>query len=190
MSVTQTTDIVSPNDVGSYVFSNDTNLLSASGSHLFYIAGSFDTLTATGGAQMVLANGGNNTIHLSGSGNNTIYMSGGNNVVDAGAGFNAITDAVGTGDRIIIPTAASGFDRITLLAGADAKLDFAAALRSTTWDGKVADLASYISVASNGAGTMISLSATAAGAGTAVASVTSPGGTHWDLSAVLAHVVT
>ena len=189
MSTITTTDTVSPNDVGSYVFTDNTDILSASGSHLFYIAGSFDTLTSAGGAEMVLANGGNNTINLSGTGNNTIYMSGGNNVVNTGSGFSAITDSVGTGDRIIIPSASSGFDAITLLVGADAKLDFTTALQGTNWDGNVSDLASYISVASNAGVATVSLSATAHGAAIAVASVSNPQGTPWDLSTVLAHVV-
>ena len=190
MTAFTTTDIVSPNDFGAYVFTSNTNILSASGAHLFYIAGSFDTLTATGNSEMVLANGGHNTIHISGSGNNTIYLSGGGNVVDAGAGFNAITDAVGSGDSIVIPTAGTGFDQITLLGSADTSLDFSAALKATNWDGNTSDLGSYISVASSGGIATVSLSATANGPTVAVASVGHPGGAAWDLPTVLAHAVT
>jgi Ca2+-binding RTX toxin-like protein len=100
---------------------------------MFYIAGSFDTLTSTGGSEMVLATGGNNTINLSGSGNNTVYLSGGNNVINIGSGYTAITEAASMGDRIILPGAGTGFDAVTLLSGADPKLDFTAALRATTW---------------------------------------------------------
>jgi hypothetical protein len=138
---------------------------------------------------MVLATGGHNKINLFGSGNNTVYLSGGNNVINTGTGYTAITEAGSVGDRIIMPSAGTGFDAVTLLAGAAPTLDFTAALRATNWDGTAAKLSAYISVAASGGGTTIALSATAHGPATAIASITAVGGSAWDLSTVLAHVV-
>jgi hypothetical protein len=190
MTAIRTTDTVSSSDFGVYVFGNNTDIISASGSHLFYIGGSFDTLASTGGSEMVLATGGNNTINLSGSGNNTVYLSGGNNVINTGSGDTAIIEAASVGDRIVMPDAGTGFDAITLLPSSDPKLDFAAALRATNWDGRAASLSGYISAAPSAGVTTISLSATAHGAATAIASVANVAGATWDFSTVLAHVVT
>jgi hypothetical protein len=188
MTTIKTTDAVDPSVFGVYVMNSDTDIISSSGSHLFYIYGSFDTLTAAGGPQLVLANGGHNTISLTSS-NNTICVSGGNNSVDAGGGINSITDAAGQGDTIVMPSAAGGFDNISLLAGAEAKLDFTTALKGTNWDGLASDLGSYISATATAAGTTVSLSATANGAAVAVARINVPGGAAWDPSTILSHVV-
>jgi hypothetical protein len=188
--MTTTNDIVPADQFGAYIFTDDTNITSSSGAHLFYIDGSFDTLTATGANELVLAYDGHTTINLSGAGNNTIFVAGGNNTINAGHGMNSIFDVGGTGDTIVAPGAGGGFEQITLLGGANPLLDFAPALKGTNWDGKAADLGSYISATSAAGVTTVSLSTTAHGAATAVASVSAPGGTAWDPTTILSHVVT
>jgi hypothetical protein len=187
--MTTSTYIVQPNDPAVYMASSGVDIQSAAGSHMFLLAGSFDTLTAVGGTQMVLASAGHNTMNLAGTSNDFVGISGGNNLVTAGSGINTIVDTAGTGDTIVMPGAAGGVDNIILSLGADAKLDFTAALQATNWDGAASDLSSYLHVSSGAGGLSIAMSTTAGGAATAVGSVAVAGGAQWDASTFMAHVI-
>ena len=170
------------------LFASNTNLV-ASGNHFMFVGGSFDTVVATGGMEIIDAPLGNNTI-TTGSGNDYLFLSGGNNVVDARSGNNTIYDMANPGDTIVMPGASHGFDSVIVTPGAEPFLDFKTALAGTNWNNEPATLPSYIHVNSNAGGTSISLSATANGAATEIASLTNSVGPQWDLSTVLAHAVT
>ena len=179
---------IGPDQAMADLFDSNTDLV-ATGNHFMFVGGSFDTIMATGGMEFIDAPLGYNTI-TTGAGDDFIFVGGSNNVVDAGGGNNTIYDMANPGDTIVMPSAGNGFDNVTVTPGADPFLDFRTALAGTDWNGAAATLPSYIHVASDSGGTSISLSATANGGATAIASVSQLVGPQWDLSAVLAHAVT
>ena len=174
-------------------FTGDNLHISATGgNHALYLTGTGNTVVATGGAEMVIATAGHNSIST-GAGDDVITLQGGGNVADAGGGNNTIYAGAGPGDKLVMPGAGHGFDSVYMTQGSDLSLDFRAALAGTDWDGSQATLGRYIHVATGASSTAISISATAGGAETAIASLSNIGVPHapqWDAATVFAHALT
>jgi hypothetical protein len=166
---------------------SNTIISATSGNHLFFIGGSGDTITATGGTESVQAFDGSNSI-TTGTGNDTISFGGTGNTINAGAGTNTLNDS-GSGNTIVMPGAGQGFDNIFgyVLQNGDT-LDFRAALAKTSWTGTASTLANYLHVTESGANAIVSLSTTSGGTATQIADLEGAG--QVSLSGLLAHSLT
>jgi hypothetical protein len=166
---------------------SSTVITATSGNHIFFIGGTGDTLTATGGTETVQAFEGDNTI-TTGAGNDSISFAGSGNTINASGGTNTLQDS-GSDNTIVMPGAGNGFDDIFgyVLQNGD-MLDFRAALAQTAWNGTQATLGNFLHVTMSGASAMISLSDTSGGAGTQIAELQGSGTVS--LSTLLAHSLT
>jgi serralysin len=166
---------------------SNTIISATSGNHMFFIGGSGDTITATGGTETVQAFEGTNSI-TTGAGNDTSSFGGTGNTINAGGGSNTLNDS-GSDNTIVMPGAGQGFDNIFgyVLANGDT-LDFRAALAETSWTGSASTLGNYLHIAESGANALISLSTTSGGGATQIADLEGAG--QMSLSGLLAHSLT
>ncbi|MBN8875833.1 MAG: hypothetical protein J0H67_23600 [Rhodospirillales bacterium] len=133
------------------------------------VAESQISVAATGGDHMLFVSGNNNTIALSG-GNSMISDSGWNN-----------TYVVPQGGQGWI-----GFDSNVLYSGD--VLDLRSALAATDWNGAADMLPAYLGFWGNGSSATLTISATAWGNTSAIATIAGADGT--DLSTLLSHAIT
>jgi hypothetical protein len=166
---------------------SNTMIAATAGSHMIFIGGAGDTITATGGTETVQAFQGGNKI-TTGAGNDTISFAGSLNTVNAGAGANTLNDS-GSNSTIVMPGVGTGFDNVFgyVLQNGDT-LDFRAALAETSWNGSQATLGNFLHVTTSGADAIISLGKTSGGAATQIANLQGAG--QVTLSTLLAHSIT
>ena len=159
-------------------------ITATAGDHTVFIGGTGDTVTLTGGTEKVQAFEGNNSI-TTGPGNDTISYAGSGNTINAGAGNNVLQDS-GTDNTIVMPAAGNGYDDVFgyVLETGDT-LDFRAALAATNCNGSASTVGGYLHVSVSGANAVISISATAGGAATPVATLEGAGDVS--LATLLAH---
>jgi hypothetical protein len=156
---------------------------------MIFIAGTGDTLTATGGTETVQAYQGGNTV-ITGPGNDTIRFAGSGNTIDAGGGNNHLEDS-GSANTIVLPTAGQGYDDIFgwVMQNGDT-FDLRPALAQTGWNGDPSTLGQFVQVSMTGNDAVISIdpAGTSGANGSAVAMLRDPAAT--DLSTLLAHAIT
>jgi endoglucanase len=127
------------------------------------------TLAATGGDHMVFVQGSGNTIALTG-------------------GSETITDT-GSNNSYVIPAAGNGYETFTSdILQSSSMLDLRSVLAATEWSGDAASIGNFVQVASDGQNAIVSVSSSAGGAATAVATI--DGATTATLSTLLAHAIT
>lgn len=157
---------------------------------MIFIAGSGDTLNATGGTETVQAYSGGNTI-ITGAGNDTIRVAGSGNTIDAGGGNNQIADS-GNGNTIVLPGAGQGNDDVfgwTLQNGDT--FDLRSLLAQTGWNGDAAIIGNFVQVGMAGDSGVVSVDPSGAGgAGGSYAVATLHASGAMDLSTLLAHAIT
>ena len=166
---------------------NNTAITATAGDHMLFIGGTGNTVSLSGGTDTVQAFQGGNTVTTAG-GNDTIQIAGSGNVVNAGGG-NVTIDDGGTGNTIVLPGANDGTDDIFgyVLQNGDT-LDLRGALAATTWNGSESTLGNYLSLTTSGDDTVIGLSPTGSGAGSAIATLQGSGPVT--LATLLQHAVT
>jgi hypothetical protein len=146
-------------------------IIASMGDHMFFLTGSNDTLSATGGKETVQQYSGNANTIQTGAGNDMISLTGTGNVADAGAGQNQIYDS-GTANRIVLPAAGNGFDDIfgPVLLNGDT-IDMRAMLQAAHWSGDQSVIGNYLHAtsANDGQDTMISVTPNGGGSSYSVA---------------------
>lgn len=151
---------------------DDNVAVNGTGSYSLDLEGNGDTVNLSGGAEQVSVYGSNNNV-TTGDGNDTISIFSTGNTINAGAGNNSITDS-GSDNTLVLPAAGSGYDDIfgNVLQNGDL-LDFRPMLAGTNWNGDTSTLGQYVQVStsSNGQDAIISVSQSANGSGTAVATL-------------------
>ncbi len=158
-------------------------MINGKGTFALLLGGSADTVSLTGGNEKVTLTGGNNTV-TTGSGKDTYIISSKGNVINAGSGTNTMTDNSAGGNTFVMPAIGKGNDILAGSISADT-VDFKAALAATTWDGKSADVGSYLSVVTSGKNAIVDLSKTAGGSHSAIATIV--GGAGQTLTTLLTH---
>lgn len=166
---------------------SNTIISASAGNHMFFIGGTGDTVTATGGTETLQAFEGSNKI-TTGAGNDTISFGGTGNTINAGGGTNTLNDS-GSANTIVMPGAGQGFDNIFgyVLQNSDL-LDFCAALAATSWNGSQSVPGSFLQVTTSGANAIISLGTSSGGAATQIADLEGAG--QVTLATLLAHSIT
>ena len=122
------------------------------------------------------------------AGSHKLFISGTGDIANLSGGTNTITDT-GGGNTYILPIAGKGIDKFTsnILTSKD-MLDLHSALAATNWSRSSDTLASYLTVADSAKGAIISVSATAGGTRSVIATIA--GATTATLSDLLAHSFT
>ena len=161
---------IAESDASPVVLDSNLTISANAGDHMLFIGGTQDVATLTGGTEQVQAYQGYNRI-VTGQGDDTISIAGTGSTVDAGSGTNTVYDS-GGGNVIAMPTAEAGFDDIFGYVVQDGDtFDFASALQATTWDGTADSVDQFVQIATSGNDAVISISATANGASTPVATL-------------------
>jgi hypothetical protein len=113
------------------------------------ISQGYATITSTQGDHMIFLYGSNDTVAMSG-GDETILEFGKHNTFE-------------------LPSAGMGYDEISgsMLTNGD-QFDFRQALAASQWDGQSSDLAQYLNVSHSNGNTVVSISDTGSGSGSAV----------------------
>ncbi|HEY1931240.1 MAG TPA: type I secretion C-terminal target domain-containing protein [Acetobacteraceae bacterium] len=169
---------------------SNANIHATSGSHMIFIGGTGDVVSAVGGVETVQAFQGGNTI-TTGTSNDEISIAGSGNVVNAGGGWNTINDS-GSGNTIVIPQAGQGTDAIYgyVLQDNDT-LDMRSLLAATQWNGNAATLSDFVQVsAPDGADAVISVDPSGKAGGASYHVATLYGAGPVSVATVLSHSLT
>jgi aryl-phospho-beta-D-glucosidase BglC (GH1 family) len=122
------------------------------------------------------------------SGDHMVFVQGSGNTVALTGGHETITDT-GSNNSYIIPAAGNGYETFTSdILQTSNTLDLRSMLAATEWAGDTASIGDFVHVASDGQGAIVSVSSSAGGAATAVATIDSA--TTATLSTLLAHAIT
>ncbi len=140
------------------------------------IAATTASATVSQSQVSVMATSGDHMVFVTGSGDNLNLTGGTETITDNGAN-----------NTYVLPTAGHGMDVFkTDILGHGGILDLRPALAATAWAGSAATLPQYLSVANGTSGAVLSISATAGGAGTAIASIA---GSSQTLNGVISHAI-
>lgn len=122
------------------------------------------------------------------SGGNQQFITGNNQTVDVSSGNTTVTDS-GSGNTYLLPAAGNGAVEFTsdILNSGDT-LNLTAALAATDWNGSTSTLSSYVTVSDTSQAATVSVSSTAGGQGTTIATI--DGATGLDLNSLLSSAIT
>lgn len=121
------------------------------------------------------------------SGDHMVFVSGNNNTIALSGGNDMISDS-GWGNTYVVPQAGNGwigFDSNILYSGDT--LDLRSALAATDWNGSADMLPAYLGMWGNGSSSTLTISSTAYGTTSAIATIAGANGT--DLDTLLAHAI-
>jgi hypothetical protein len=120
------------------------------------------------------------------SGDHMVFVTGSGDSLNLTGGTDTITDS-GANNTYVLPTSGHGMDVFnTNILTSGGILDLRPALAATTWTGSAATLSQYLGVTNGASGAVLSISATAGGTGTAIASIA---GSSQTLNGVLSHAI-
>src|SRR6185312_13670656 len=167
---------------------DNASISASAGDHMIFIGGTGNAVTATGGTETIQAYQGGNAL-TAGASDDTLRFAGANNSVDAGGGNNLLFDS-GTNNTIVLPGASQGYDDIygyTMTNGD--MFDMRAMLSGTGWNGDLAGIGNFVSVAASGNDAVISVNPSGtAGGSYAVATLEGTGPVS--LGTLLSHAIT
>ncbi len=180
---------IAADETASVITDSGAAITASAGDHMIFLAGTSDTLTATGGNEDIQAYLGGSNV-TTGAGDDTIRIAGSGSTIDAGSGYNHLEDS-GSGNTIVLPGADQGYDDIFgWVAQNGDSFDLRPALATTGWNGDASSLGNFVQASSSGNDTIVTVDpdGTSGASGSAVATLHEAG---WsDLSSLLAHAIT